>query len=68
VSAFKTGEWVRFRESYHSISVDDDYVICDTPDQRGAHLLTWVRKATIGALQSPIGVRALWLRRVEGAA
>ena len=68
MSALRPGDLVRFRAPLYSITVDEDYVVCSPPDQRGAHLLTWVRKGSVGVLQPPMGVRASFLRRVEGAA
>jgi hypothetical protein len=68
MSAFEPGELVRFRAPMHSITIDEDYVVCPAPDQRGAHLLTWVRKLSIGILERPFGVGGKWLHRVEGAA
>jgi hypothetical protein len=64
VSAFEVGQRVRFKQTLHSITTNDDYEVCTAPEQRGAHLLTWVRKVAVG-VQPAFGVRAVWLRRVE---
>jgi hypothetical protein len=68
MSAFQPGELVRFRAPLHQITTDEDFVVCPAPDQRGANLLTWVRKLSVGVLQPPFGVSAKRLHRVGRAA